>query len=180
MSQIKERPGSLWFPVHVLQKQVEAADPALNILLMHHPLAWFQPEVRREFAGLIDSAFTVVLAGHEHQPEAWERDDLIGNKTLIVEGGVFQERHDRLIGSTFNLLSIDLDQRDIQVLSHEFDGKRYVPGVVRISQFANALHIVKPYRQLSDKCSSFMNSAGATFRHPRKASCRDVEQTWGR
>lgn len=175
MSQLKEQPGSIYFPVHALQERVESASPSLNILLLHHPFAWFQPEVRRELLRLVDSAFAITLGGHEHLAEAWGREDFEGNKSLVVEGGVFQDKIDVLEGSSFNIVSIDLKESAIEIVPYEFEGKRYTPGKIRVTSFDNARQSIKPYRLLSDKCASFLKSAGATFRHPSKSGTLELE-----
>jgi hypothetical protein len=178
VSQLKEQPGSIYFPVDLLRERVESAQPALNILLLHHPFAWFRPEVRREFLRLVDSVFAITLGGHEHVAEAWGRDDFEGNKSLIVEGGVFQEKLDKLAGSSFNLVSVDLKTSEIEIVPHAFDGKRYVPGEILVAHFDNARQSIKPYRLLSDKCNSFLKSAGATFRHPAKQGALELQDIY--
>jgi predicted MPP superfamily phosphohydrolase len=179
MSQIHERPGSIWFPVHLLQQQVEAADSAFNILLLHHPFAWFKPEVRREFLLLVDSAFDLVLCGHEHITEAWARDDLNGQKTLILEGGVVQE-HGAAAHSSLNFVALDLDRNGsiVTYFPLEYNGQRFVPGEKKTAVVDSGKHSAKPYRKLSDQCLSYLRSAGATFRHPHKPGPLNLEDIY--
>lgn len=179
MSQIHEQPGSLWFPVHLLQQQLEAAAPAMNVLLMHHPFAWFKQEVRREFLLLTDSAFDLVLCGHEHRTEAWIRDDLNGHKTVVIEGGVFQE-HGGSTNSSLNLITLDVgvNATSLTWFPLEYDGRRYVPGAQKTSTIDTGRHAAKPYRKLSEQCVSYLRSAGTTFRHPNKASPLELQDIY--
>src|ERR1700733_13561762 len=108
MSQIKEEPGSIWFPHQLLQAEIEKAEPAFNVLLLHHPFAWFTPETRRSFLTLVDSAIPLVVGGHEHLPEMWGREDMHRHRVLVVEGGAFQENPTEIKGSTFNLITLEL------------------------------------------------------------------------
>lgn len=169
MSQLHEQPGSIWFPVHLLRERIESAEAAINILLLHHPFAWFHVDVRRDLLLLVDSAVDLVLGGHEHLPASWIRDDLDGAKSLVVEGGVFQEDTNKVKASSFNIVCVPFDQSEILITSYEYDGKRYVPNETRRAGFARSVARVKPYRRLKERFHRLLRSAGTTFRHPKRS-----------
>lgn len=178
MSQLKESPGSLWFPLHELQSMVEAEDALLNILVMHHPPSWMAAPLKRQMLQFLDSAFDLVIAGHEHEVEAWGRDDLGGQRTLNVEGGVLQEHGGAPEKSSFNLIRIDLPSGVMGVSEFENDTGLYRNHEERVYHCEGGKHSVKPYRRLSRQHESFLRSAGANFRHPRSERSLDLQDVF--
>jgi hypothetical protein len=151
MSRTEEVTGEIWFPLHHLRDALEAADPAFNVLMLHHPFSWFRPELRRELLALVDSAFDLVFAGHEHLVEGWVRDDLDGSRSLYVEGGVFQEHNKPTGASTFNLLSVEFPSAGALLTSFDHDGERYARSTPKALTFGRQSSKTKTFRILSDK-----------------------------
>lgn len=170
MSRLDEQPGRLVFPVHRLRDMIEASDPAVNVLLLHHPMGWWDPDTRRELIQLIDTSFDLVLAGHEHRPESWERHAPEKPATLYLEGGVLQEHGAHSVGSTFNVVVIDFEKQRTETRTLEFVTDYYQRATTADRAFGRAGLLVARHRCLRDEFSEYLDSAGANFRHPRKAA----------
>jgi hypothetical protein len=177
MSQLREAPGTLWFPIHALQDQIEKSPEGINILALHHPLAWFQPETRRALQQLINNSFHIVFAGHEHLPEVAARNSLDGNETLYIEGGVFQGHNPAENYSSLNLVSLDTNEGMALVRALERQaGQAYIAAPSKSWQFAKSPQSNKPFRILNEQWERTLHSAGATFRHPNKDGPLDLDE----
>lgn len=176
MSQIREAPGALWFPVHQLQDELERSEGALNVLLMHHPLAWFQPETRRAFQTLIGNSFQIMFTGHEHLPEVSARNQLDGKETLQVEGGVFRGHGPDDRSSSFNVVRLNLDDSVARITTLVSPNSGAYEAKAERSWSFKATHVSKPYRLLNEEWLRTLNSAGATFRHPNKNGPLELDE----
>jgi hypothetical protein len=62
----------------------------------------------------------------------------------------------------------------VEVTTHELHGDNYQAQPQREWSFSRARQKLKPYRVLTEKCISFLKSAGATYRHPLKNDALDI------
>jgi predicted MPP superfamily phosphohydrolase len=174
-SQLQERPGTLWFPVKQLQAAIEDANPAFNVLLLHHPLPWFQTDVRRALQSISDSAFNMILGGHEHIAESWVREDLEGSRSVIVEGGVLHEHGGDFTRSSFNIVEIDFSANRVNVNALDLAGKRYNVRDTKATSFDNLRAQTKPHRRIRATTLAELKASGATFRHPSKSTSLELD-----
>lgn len=66
VSKIREDIGKIFFPVERYASQtVEQAD--VRLLVMHHPLNWFNQSIYRPFRTFVRKLSNIVITGHEHQ-----------------------------------------------------------------------------------------------------------------
>jgi len=111
MSQIEEKPGSLFFPVSKFAKDVGDKDYNISISIYHHPLNWFTPETeinnRREFQAHLNKLSSFQIIGHEHE-EYFEKLDLYNqySSSLYFSGAVFNNT-DNVNDSGFQLFEIN-------------------------------------------------------------------------
>lgn len=98
MSQEKEKPGTLFFPVKHFDELKSKNEFDLNIAVLHHPLNWFNPDTlennKKEFQNLLDDISSLQIIGHEHENELrkTENIDRIASQTLCVSGDVLQNQ----------------------------------------------------------------------------------------
>lgn len=168
MSQIRESPGTIWFPIDQLESALKDAPPALNIALLHHPFSWFEQAVKRDLSSLSTDQFCLVLAGHEHLPESYSRGDFSGREAAFIEGGVLQEESAGRAASSFNLLTVCTTTKAVTHRVYERGADRYTETKNKSWTFDAEPAKHQRHRLLDDKCRAFLTSAGATFRHPRK------------
>ncbi len=90
MSKEREQGGSICVPRDFGPALVEGADGALNVWLMHHPYAWFEPESQKRLRGVVEERADIVLTGHEHDTASYVRQSSDA-RVNYVEGGVLQE-----------------------------------------------------------------------------------------
>lgn len=174
-SQLHERPGTIWFPTKHLQAAVQDAEPAFNILLLHHPFPWFQTDIRRSLQSIADSSFNLILGGHEHIADSWARDDLEGSRSVIVEGGVLHEHGGDFARSSFNIIEIDFQANQVNVTALELAGKRYDVKERKSTSFDNLRAHTKPHRRIRETTLAELKASGATFRHPSKSTSLELD-----
>jgi hypothetical protein len=108
VSQLKEIPSTLYFPIDYVKGTKDRADVAIT--MMHHPYGWLAPENARALRGRIEEVSDIVLTGHEHHMGARAVKAAAGETNFYIEGGVLQDSEDSEV-STFNLLLLDLDSQ---------------------------------------------------------------------
>ncbi|MBU0966554.1 MAG: metallophosphoesterase [Proteobacteria bacterium] len=92
VSQIDEKPGTLFFPVkNIINNKDIACD--INISVFHHPINWFNPDTetnnKREFQNYLDKISSIQLLGHEHESVHEKRVDLDNiTDTLSFSGAI--------------------------------------------------------------------------------------------
>jgi hypothetical protein len=118
MSRIKEHQGELVFPVSVLSSTHEPGD--LSVALFHHPYPWLESTNGRSFKKRLEEFSDVILTGHEHEADAYERREL-GSSTpsTYVEGAKLCGGGDPRSG--FNVVEIAPEEGRYRV--HKFQRK---------------------------------------------------------
>jgi hypothetical protein len=120
MSQKKEIPGSLFFPVKNMENLIKNKDYDLNISVFHHPINWFNPTTKennkKEFQNLLDHVSSLHIVGHEHENELRITEDIdkIDSKALYSLGDVLQD-HQKPNESGFQTLLINLNNNDLKL-----------------------------------------------------------------
>ena len=95
MSQKKETPSTLFFPVKKIPELKETSECDINISVYHHPVSWFNPNTvennKREIQNTIDSLSSLQIVGHEHENELRRTENLDrpDSKTLCASGKIF-------------------------------------------------------------------------------------------
>jgi GTPase SAR1 family protein len=124
ISIIKENPGKLVFPISYLNKENFEEKANLNISIIHHPFNWNSPQNSREFVSHLKKTSDIILTGHEHQFTRYLNNNFEGDYTEFIESGALQEEG-AFEKSSFNIISLDLENENHLVSQFDFDGKVY-------------------------------------------------------
>ncbi|TGL36827.1 metallophosphoesterase [Leptospira koniambonensis] len=128
MSNLKEKPGTLFFPVKNFQ--ADGQNFHLDIGLYHHPINWFTPKTEEnnkiEFQLFLEKTCSIQLVGHEHiaTGSAAENLDKI-EYTICISGQNFNLKNQP--GSCgFNLIEVDLLNEDLKYTKYSWDGEIFI------------------------------------------------------
>jgi len=171
-SQLKEQPGTLTFPTHLLPPlSTPLNQPDLVVSVIHHPLNWFDPTHRRELARYLENTSDVILTGHEHIPGFSSKQTYPGPNNEYLEGGVLQESS-RPDDSTFNILQIDLDTSTqiTETFSWNKNERMYrsptEPALAR--HFQRNHHRLRSTLPFSSEFDEWLHDPGVHLTHPTK------------
>lgn len=95
VSQLEEKPGSLFFPVKKYFANMINI-PGVNLGVFHHPYNWFNPNTvennKKEFERLTEKIASIHFVGHEHENEYYNTENILsGDKIQLLAGKVFNE-----------------------------------------------------------------------------------------
>ena len=116
MSQVNEKPGSLFFPVKKIETALDDNLYDINISVYHHPLNWFNPNTednnKIEFQSFLDRISTFQIIGHEHQP-IFERRENYDDKTsaYYFSGSIFNNNKPDF-KSSFQIIEFDVQAKE--------------------------------------------------------------------
>lgn len=127
MSNIKEKVGSLFFPVKELE--VDGDNTDISISVFHHPVDWFSPNKttnnRNEFQDYIDSISNIKLIGHEHDNKSISRTNLDTNiNVLEFSGEIFNRNGDSLSG--FQIIKIKPKMKELLLKKYLWKDDLYI------------------------------------------------------
>lgn len=114
MSQKKENPGTLFFPVKPIHNYNDDCIYDLNVAVFHHPLNWLNPKTtennKNEFQHLLDDISSLQIIGHEHCNELRKTEDIDSKNSLsfCFSSDVLQD-HAKTSESGFQTLTVNLD-----------------------------------------------------------------------
>lgn len=126
-SQIKEVPGSLFFPVEKYSKTTSSSQNEIDISVYHHPVAWFSPNTnennRREFQSLLERISSLQLSGHEHESELRKSVNMYMDNTesFSASGNVFDASHNTNV-SGFKTIIIECNSTVANICQYFWDG----------------------------------------------------------
>lgn len=126
MSQIKEQPGSLFFPVKIVNSRLAKGSDICISIFHHHP-AWMTPNTiennRTEFIDFINEYSDFVLVGHEHQQRS-ELNGIIGTETVNYFCGEALGAGRTPI-SGFQTLVVDIESRNGVIQTYSWNRDLY-------------------------------------------------------
>ncbi|MBZ0155440.1 MAG: metallophosphoesterase [Alphaproteobacteria bacterium] len=167
ISQKEEVPGII-FPLNLLDMDVFKSKADFVISVFHHPIIWQHIGLYREFMTHIESTSDMVLTGHEHSASSIKKDDLRGNTTEYIEGGVLQD-HSNKDKSEFNVIQIDLIKQMQRIIHYRWNKDIYdMSGSSEWRKYERYTSLKKREFELNGKFFEFLEDAGALFKHPRK------------
>lgn len=169
MSTLKEKQGSLLFPVDKLNTpKLEEQEASIIVSLLHHPKSWFAANNARAFYQKIEATSDIALTGHEHIHSTSLRDDLDGNNFLYIEGGVLQDSQSAS-NSSFNTILIDLDNEKINITNYKWDGKTFKEAITKEAiDYKERLGKFKQLYDFSKNHTDWLTDPGANYSHPNK------------
>jgi predicted MPP superfamily phosphohydrolase len=128
ISSIKERIGTMKFPIEYMNGKILQTDSQFSISLLHHPLNWHTPEYSKTFLDFLLKTSDVILTGHEHSSSTSRRSDIDNEyNTIHIESPALQESDTTESG--FNLVNLNTETSEIQILGYKYDDsstKRYI------------------------------------------------------
>jgi hypothetical protein len=113
VSVLKEKQGSIVFPSQVALESSNGR-PNLAISVFHHPYEWFAPTSRRLFRKLVEQVSDLVLTGHEHEGDHFDRKSSDGASVSYIEGAAFAAEGTDV---GFNFIVISPEEQTCQVFT---------------------------------------------------------------
>lgn len=170
ISTLREKVGSLYFPIDNYKDQLSSSKGDLVISSLHHPLNWFTPENSRVLAETLEVNSDLVLTGHEHVSSASKVEDFSGNSTHYIEGGVLQDSYDNTF-SQFNLILFNLESKQQKLVRYSWR-ESYYTNIFETDwvEYNRSISLNKTLFALSNDFISYLNDPGITIKHPRKTS----------
>lgn len=167
MSTLHERQGELLASTWLEINNSENAD--LVVTLFHHPYNWLEANNGKTFRSLVEKSSDIVMSGHEHVSEYYNKNTIDGAVNEYFEGAVLQGAKDE--GSGFNIISINLHENEYKVLTYTWDGHQY--SVNRTSEYQPLKRNKELRVQVFENTARFQEwlvDAGAAFTHPEKGT----------
>ena len=163
-----EEQGKLFFPIKEIINNKSNDEPCdLAITLLHHPYTWFEAENGRNLRNKIDSMSDIILTGHEHESDVYEKVKRNGDTVEYIEGGVLQDAS--FIESEFNILIIDFDNELQEIYTYTWNKVKnlYEPSnePLRINKIINP-NRPNAGRQLNQEFEISLHDIGMKFTHP--------------
>lgn len=87
ISERKETPGTLYFPVERYTEHLSKVEGDLIISAIHHPNNWYIPENGRALRSVLEKYSDLILTGHEHVATAKKIENFDGERVQYIEGG---------------------------------------------------------------------------------------------
>lgn len=159
LSQLKETPAQLLFPVHAVPEMETDADFALTVF--HHPYPWLAPTNRRQLQRVVETISDLVITGHEHDGDSYVRDTSLG-ATDYVEGAALQGEKE----TGFNLIIIDLDANTNQIFRFDWAESLYelIGSDARV--FVRKQSLIENRFELRSEFLKTLSELGTGFSHP--------------
>lgn len=169
LSQLKEQQGGLYFPLKYLGafEPDHANDYVVSVF--HHPYNWLSATNGREFRRHIEKTSDLILTGHEHEEDHYQKFSFKGEVTEYLEGAVFQE-HDNSDRSGFNAIWINLETQKQKIIAFHWQNNLFVPDDISGGwvPYRRGAWTAKKDFELSPVFQTWLDDPGATFAHPAK------------
>ena len=172
-SQRERRPSSIWLPMQALDETMGEAQPgAICIAVLHHPYGYFVPENGSEVQLFLENKCDVILTGHAHLPDEYEKRRRSQEQNIYLAGGVLQDPEDPKT-STFNVVRISAGADDFGCQTYSWTGSRYEPITDVYSHRYHRLRqpLLRGF-QLAKNWEEWLDEVGTDYRHPR---CHDLK-----
>lgn len=169
VSKITEEPGRLYFPIDRYSGK-KTNDVDVRVLVLHHPLNWFNQNIYRPFRTFIRQLADIVISGHEHQGNVGVINDAETDNSAFVEGCVLQGEKD-LSDSSFNIMVVDLSQSQFKSTRYKWDKSRYVAT----EEGSWSVYSELPTKRtnpfvISESFQEILDDPGAYFKHPGRSN----------
>jgi Calcineurin-like phosphoesterase len=165
LSKKPEKQGELLVPLNFIKDRLEPGTVILSIL--HHPYNWFPPEPARDLQRHLEDTSDIILTGHEHENEQFQKVSISGHGNDYLEGGTLQDSRNPN-RSSFNLIELDLDAKKHRIVQYEWHDHYYKE--LRRSEwkeFWRAKSHTRNAFPISASHLQHLNDPGAQFTHPR-------------
>ena len=167
LSRRRDNQGKLFFPVDQIKPDDTKCD--LIISAFHHPYSWLEAENSREFRKRVEGLSDVVLTGHEHEAEVYEKIvKSTGDRSRFVEGAVLQT--DEKWQSGFNVVNIDIANGKWKYSEFRWaeQKQRYEREMkTEWETFVRSTNLKEQEFEPAPEFAKFLSGAGAGFTHPQ-------------
>lgn len=173
MSEIKEQPGKMFYPIAQLPEYIFNPKADLLISMFHHPYNWLSPTNRREFETHIHKTSDFYLTGHEHVFSKSKIDDLNENTVYHIEGSVLQNSENKF-ESEFNLIGFDLETESFKVERYSWntDIYRLISGKEEWVNYKRGKIKLKAKYNITVDFLKKIEDIGGKFNHPNKSDLK--------
>ena len=156
---IKEHSGELKFPLH---KIIDPSSDSINIMMLHHPLSWFEANNQKQLRNKLRDNFNIIITGHEHLYDSFQVQTE-HSTSLIVESIPL---HDADIAEN-GFSTFYIDQDDVIIDKIIWDGLNFVHDqqFKKSEILDNSLVSVSDIK-LNKDFYDFLNDSGTGFSHP--------------
>ncbi len=167
MSQINEMRGSLLVWMRPMPDCAEDAN--LKIALVHHPYAWLETKNSTSVKHDLERCFDLILTGHEHVAEAYNKRSIRSTANEYFEGAALQG-HPRE-ESGFTIVVVDTHSRKFRTVLYSWDGFIYRSELRSDWGSLNHRALSGPSRFAANLAfEAHLVDPGATYTHPHKVS----------
>lgn len=169
MSVIKEKQAGLHMPDAMLEYNSEYERDDYVLAVFHHPYNWMPAGSYRRFRTLVEGFSDMIMTGHEHEPDHYQKYSFTGEVNEYLEGAVFQE-HGRDDRAGFHAVYVDLSIQKQRVLSFWWENDRFVasPHTKDWVGYKRGNRGGKRDFDLCDEFTKWLDNPGASYQHPAK------------
>ncbi|SNR54762.1 metallophosphoesterase [Hymenobacter mucosus] len=167
LSELKEKPGQMYYPVDYIPEQEQHSDVVVSIF--HHPYNWLTPDNGRSFRKRIEQVSDFILTGHEHDVTHRIVKSNDGQNNSYIEGGALQDSYDSST-SEFNGILIDSTENKYKLYNFKWFTDRYAPtpsSPVWQQYVPNKLRSKNEFA-LSETGSNWLHELGLQVNHPSR------------
>jgi hypothetical protein len=164
----KEQQGALHFPANTLRDATSAAPADYCVSVFHHPYNWMPAQTFRAFRAHIEESSDLILTGHEHEPDHYQKYSVSGEVNEYLEGAVFQE-HGQPHRSGFHAIVVDLQTQQQRSVSFRWEKDLFVPTDRKDwTGYSRGTRAGRNKFELTPEFEGFLEDPGASFAHPAK------------
>lgn len=170
MSVLKEVQGTLQVPDVVCECKTGESSSDYVVSVFHHPYNWMPSATFRKFKSLVEESSDLVMTGHEHEPDHYQKYSFKSNETNdYLEGAVFQE-NGRVDRAGFHAVFVDLNIQMQRIISYNWDKDRFVSEPLDGRWVPYKRGSRGGYRDfdLADEFNDWLEDPGASYQHPAK------------
>lgn len=166
-SKLHEQAGKLAFPINFFDEENFENDATLKINIIHHPINWQNDYNHRELRKFLNVNGDITLSGHEHQIDINKMIDVNGNENIFIETGALQDSVNKN-SSTFNLINIDFDSKEIVVKTFNYsEGSYFEKEILKNTEFLKDRNANGKGKKLNTSFSKYLDSLNGQFLHKR-------------
>jgi hypothetical protein len=161
-----EVPGTLLYP-YTLHRPIEDFTADMEVTISHHPPHWLQPEHGRVLRDSVEKRADLVITGHEHEADAFTTVKMDVNLDYIAGRAMYDKGPE---DTGFNLINVDLSNKQWSVLSLIWDGSCYTStGQWTVHAFLrNRALIEQGFHNNSRFLDDDLTDIGTGFFHEKK------------
>jgi len=174
MSVLHEIQGTLHVPDSVASRTDSDKIGDYVISVFHHPYNWMPANTFRRFKSLIEDSSDLVLTGHEHEADHFQKYSFKSKEVNdYLEGAVFQEQ-DRDDRAGFHAIYLNLATQKQRVVSFTWEDDKFIPERSDYPWVAykRGSRGGKRDFDLCDDFSRWLEDPGASYLHPAKPDLR--------